>query len=90
VPKVSHLDDFYSDKIDEVQPAVSEFVFLPNLLQRYLKTYVSVRYLGVMTESNPEAVIFKKEIPGSGSLIPCILGVDTIAVELYTCSVATF
>jgi hypothetical protein len=46
--------------------------------------------LGVITESNPEAVILKKEIPGSGSLIPCILDVDTIAVELYTCSAATF
>jgi hypothetical protein len=65
-------------------------VFVPNRLQRYLKTYVSGKYLGVITESNPEAVIVKKEIPGSGSLIPCILGVDTIAVELYTCSAATF
>jgi hypothetical protein len=41
-------------------------------------------------ESNPEAVIFKKAIPGSGSLIPCIHSVDTIEVELYTRSVAQF
>jgi hypothetical protein len=90
MPRVHHLDNFYSDEIDRVQRAVSELVFLPSLLQGYLKTYVSRKYLGVMTESNPEAVVFKEEIPGSGSLISCILGVDAIVVELYTCSAATF
>jgi hypothetical protein len=79
MPRVNHLDGFYSDEIDQVLRAVSELVFLPNLLQRYLKTHVSGKYLGAV-----------KVVKGSGSLIPCILGVDTIAVELYTCSAATF
>jgi hypothetical protein len=90
MPKVNHLGDFYSDEINQAQRAVSEVVFLLNLLQRYLKTYAAGKYLGVMMESNPEAVLFKKEVPGSGSLIPCILGVPTIAVELCTWSAATF
>jgi hypothetical protein len=42
-------------------------------------TDVSGKYLEVVTESNPGAMIFKKAIPGSGSSIPlwrfrCIVG----------------
>jgi hypothetical protein len=71
-----------------MQRAIPMLVFLPNLLQHYFKAYVSGTFLGVMMESNPEAVIFKQAIPGSGSLVHCILGVAVFAIELYTCSAA--
>jgi hypothetical protein len=64
MPNVSHLDDLSRDEIDQVQRAIPMVVFLPNLLQHYFRTYVSGKYLGVMMESNPEAVIFREAIPG--------------------------
>jgi hypothetical protein len=64
MPNVTHLDDLSGDETDQVQRAIPMFLFLPNLLQHCFKTYVSGKYLGVMMESNPVAVLFKKAIPG--------------------------
>jgi hypothetical protein len=48
MPKVNHPDHVYRDEINEVQRAIFQVVFLPNLHQHYLKTYVSGKYQGVM------------------------------------------
>jgi hypothetical protein len=64
MPNVSHVDDLCGDEIDQVQRAIPMVVLLPNLIQHYFKTYVSVKCLGVMMESNPEEVFFKEAIQG--------------------------
>jgi hypothetical protein len=64
MPNVRHLDDLSRDEIDQVQPAITIVMFLPNHLQHYFKTYISGKYLRVMMKSNPEAVVFKEPIPG--------------------------
>jgi hypothetical protein len=51
---------------------------------------ISSKYLRIMMEWNPEAVIFMKAIRGSGSVVPYILGLTAIAIELYTSSAAKF
>jgi hypothetical protein len=64
MPNVSHLDSLSGDEIDQVQRAIPMVVFVQNLLLHYFKTYAPDKYLGVMMESNPEAVIFNTAIPG--------------------------
>jgi hypothetical protein len=90
MPNINRLDILYKDEIDLVEGAISKLESLPALLQHYLKTYVSVKYLGITIEENSEGMIFRKAITPSESLIPCILGLDAMAVEPYTSSAGEF
>jgi hypothetical protein len=52
-------------QLRQIEPSrISMAEFLRTLLRHYFKTYASGNYLGVMMESNPEAVVFKKAIWG--------------------------
>jgi hypothetical protein len=42
---INRLDILYKEEIDLVEGAISKLEFLPTLLQHYLKTYISGRYL---------------------------------------------
>jgi hypothetical protein len=83
MPTLKNLDPVYKEGIDKVDNAMSDIEYLDQLLASYRTSYITEDYNGGVRPISNDGHSFEKDEPGRNSVIPCILGVDAMAIEPY-------
>jgi hypothetical protein len=89
MPTLNHVDDKFKDAIDGVEQMMTDIDGIPEALDRYRQSHIPENYDGGVARADDNAdTPFIEDNSGTNSQIPCILGVDAMAIEPYTTDMA--
>jgi hypothetical protein len=86
MPTINNLERHFGDRLATARQGISDVSYLPSLLMDYRATHIPVNYdNGVTRIVDGDGAHLIKDLGGE-SFIPCVLGVDAMAVEPYSSS----
>jgi hypothetical protein len=74
--QIKHVDEYFKPELDAVELQTKDIQCLPSMLTNYRDLPLPEGYSGGITSSPPDGP--------SRTMIPCVLGVDAMAIEPYS------